>query len=94
MPTKHLAEIKRIEEKLTGFNKAINEFQLSNTRLIQDLVLVIRKPGWTTIADIAFVNTHIDSMMGQLKNLNEQLNGFVQAAKLVETTKERIGMLN
>jgi hypothetical protein len=90
MPVKHLEEIKKIDKKATAFIKAVNEANNGNTKLINEFLLKIHQPGWTTIADIGFVNTHLDSLMGQLKNMNEQIAGFTKAASLVAFSKEPV----
>jgi hypothetical protein len=87
-------ETKRLEKRITEFSNAVAEAREGNTKLIQELLLHIHKPGWTTVADIAFVHTHLDSLQNQLKNINEQLSAFVKAARLVEMSKEKEGVLN
>jgi len=87
-------ETKRLEKRITEFSTALAEAQTGNTKLIQELLLYIHKPGWTTVADIAFVHSHIDSLQNQLRNINEQMNAFIKASRLVEFSKEKEGVLN
>jgi hypothetical protein len=84
MPFNHAEEIKKLDQKTSLLQKAINEAHHGNTKAFEEFLILIHRPGWTTIADIAFVNSHIDSIMNQVRNLNEQVAGFIKAAKLVE----------
>ena len=87
MPFNHNEEIKKLDKKTSLLQHAINEAHHGNTEAMKEFLIQLHKPGWTTIADVAFVNSHIDSLMNQVKNLNEQLTGFVKASKLVEAKK-------
>ena len=87
MPFHHAEEIKRLDKKTSLLRNAINEAHHGHTKALEEFLILIHRPGWTTPVEIAFVNSHIDSITNQVKNLNEQLTGFMKAAKMVEVNK-------
>jgi hypothetical protein len=53
MPEKSVAQI---EQRLAALKKDIQ--QLSNANVYDQLVQIIHKPGWTTVAEARFFETH------------------------------------
>ena len=44
---------------------------LADDKDLQELILIIHKPGWTSIAEATLVNGVIDSILAQTKNVIE-----------------------
>ncbi len=84
MKNNHLGEIELIGKKTSQLIEAINEAKRGNSKKLEELLITIKHPGWTTIADIAFVKSHLDALLRQQKNINAQLDEFVHAASMVE----------
>ena len=49
----------------------------------KDLLLIIRKPGWTSIAELAYTNAMLDSAALQLRGLEATMSGLKGAAAKV-----------
>lgn len=74
MPNGHKVDIKRLEKKVTDLSNALAK--LSSADDFKKLILILRRPGWTTPAEFAFALAIVDSMnaqAGQLGALKGQL---------------------
>jgi|GEM_PF-6747488 len=49
----------------------------------QDLLMIIRKPGWTTLAELAFTHALLESAEVQVAGLQATMAGLKNAAKQV-----------
>ena len=49
----------------------------------QDLLIIIRKPGWTTPAELMFTNAMLDTVELQVQGLQATMAGLKNAAKQV-----------
>jgi len=50
---------------------------------LDELLKIIHRPGWTTLAELAFVRTGLESIRAQTAQLNALTEGLVGAAKQV-----------
>ena len=55
---------------------------LSNSLSLDELI-IIHRPGWTTPAELAFVNAGLDSIDAQMKQLSALTQGLINSARLV-----------
>ncbi len=60
---------------------------LANTDELDELWRIIHNPGWTSIAELAFVVNGLESARAQTQQLATLKQGLVKAAKLVGTTR-------
>jgi len=56
---------------------------LSNSLSLDELMNIIHRPGWTTPAELAFVNAGLDSIDAQMKQLSALTQGLINSARLV-----------
>jgi hypothetical protein len=78
------------KHELTQLEARIKSVQTSHTALsnslsLNELLNIIHRPGWTTPAELAFVNAGLDSIDAQIKQLNTLTQGLINSAKLVGT---------
>lgn len=79
MDKQHIANF---ESQIKEFNNCLR--QLTGGDSLDGLIKVIHKPGWTTIADIAFVGGILDSMVSQARALNFLKQVLLSGASKVE----------
>jgi hypothetical protein len=77
------------KQQIANFESQIKEFnnnlrQLTGGDSLDGLIKVIHQPGWTTIADIAFVGGILDSMVSQARTLNSLKQVLLSGASKVE----------
>jgi hypothetical protein len=74
-------ELARLDKKITALSKALAN--LGKGTDAKDLLLIIRKPGWTTIAELALVNVALDAALQQTRGLQGMLGDLRGAAAKV-----------
>jgi hypothetical protein len=67
MPTGHKIDIKRLEKKVTDLSDALAK--LGSKDDFKKLILILRRPGWTTPAEFIFASGIVDSMTAQVNAL-------------------------
>jgi len=75
-------QIATFESQIKEFNNSLR--QLMGGDSLDGLMKVIHQPGWTTIADIAFVGGILDSMVSQARALNSLKQVLLSGASKVE----------
>ena len=85
MPDK--AELRRLEKRITALSSALA--QLGRGTDLRKLIMVIRKPGWTTPAELRFANALIDGMLGQTAALAASKSALLQASAAVKPQVSR-----
>lgn len=58
--------------------------QLSGGNSVEDMISVIHRPGWTTIAEVAFFTAIVDSMVAHTKALATLKQALFSGAAKVE----------
>ena len=58
---------------------------LADTSELDELLLVIHRPGWTTLAEVGLVLTALESINVQTAQLNSLRQGLLAAANKVST---------
>ena len=71
-----------IETKLKELHASIQH--LAGGETVDSMVSVIHKPGWTTIAEVAFFTGIVDSMTAHAKALSSLKQTLLSAAAKVE----------
>jgi hypothetical protein len=74
-------DLAKLNKRVSALSNALAKLG-KGTDLV-DLLLIIKKPGWTTPAELAFTNALLGSAEVQLGALAETLSGLKGAAKLV-----------
>ena len=80
MPS-HDDHVKLLDKKITDLSDALAH--LGKGTDLKELLRIIRFPGYTTPAELAFSVAILDTMQVQVKALTELNTQFVAAAKLV-----------
>jgi hypothetical protein len=80
MPS-HDDHVKLLDKKITDLSDALAH--LGKGTDLKELLRIIRFPGYTTPAELAFSVAILDTMQVQVKALTELNTHFVAAAKLV-----------
>ena len=74
-------ELAQLEGAIQGLKTA--HATLGSGDSLDELLKIIHRPGWTSIAELAFVRTGLESIRAQTAQLTELTNGLLAAAKLV-----------
>ena len=83
MPRGH--DIKGLEKKVDALSNALAK--LSSAEDFRELILILRRPGWTTPAEFIFASSIIDSMTAQVKTLTQLKTSFLKGSKAVVVSK-------
>jgi hypothetical protein len=75
-------ELERIEKQIKELHATLKS--LDDGAGFEKLSHVIRKPWWTTVAEVAFVTGILDSMLGQAKNMSRLKQALFAGAEKVE----------
>jgi hypothetical protein len=68
------AKIRRMDENLS---------KLHSARHAQELLRVIHKPGWTTVAEAALVHALVDSLNAHMDSMHRAHDALLSAARQV-----------
>jgi hypothetical protein len=71
-----------IEKKISALSDALAH--LGKGTSLRDLILIIKQPGWTTPAELAFAVGMLDAMSVHAKALDTLGKQLVKAGKLVK----------
>jgi len=74
-------DIGALEKKVTDLSNALAH--LSSADDFKKLILILRRPGWTTPAEFIFAAAAIDSMLAQTKALTAQKQELLKGAEAV-----------
>jgi hypothetical protein len=76
-------DIAAIETKLRAIERSVGT--LTEGRYVQQLLPIIKQPGWTSIAEAMLVNALLDQMQNQIEALHRSCETLLAAAKKVGT---------
>ena len=76
-------DLAKLDKKVTALSKALAN--LGRGTDLKELIRIIRNPGWTTPAELAFTVAILDSMQGQVAQLSKLSGALVRSAKRVST---------
>ena len=74
-------QLDKLDKKITALSDALAKLGRGTT--LQDLLKIIRKPGWTTPAELAFANTIVDALAVQVGALDKLAANLTRSAALV-----------
>ena len=72
-----------LEKKITTLSKALANLGKGGEKDLRELLLIIKKPGWTTIAELGFTIGMLDVMNQQVKLLGSVKSALLKTAKQV-----------
>lgn len=75
----------KLEKQISALSDALAN--LNSADDLRKLILLIRKPGWTTPAEFTFASGLVDSMLAQTKVLNQMKETLLRGSDAV-TLKE------
>lgn len=70
-----------LEGKIHDLNHAIGK--VHEAKHAELLIGIIRRPGWTTIAENELVQAHLDNLHSQVSGLHKSLDSLTKAAEKV-----------
>jgi len=79
MANTHKTSLTKLEKKLKGFNNAFGK--LGNGDDVQEMLKIIHKPGWTTIAELTFVHGLVDSMHAHVEAISALKSALLSGSK-------------
>jgi single-stranded DNA-specific DHH superfamily exonuclease len=78
-------QLGQLESRIQALKSSLSN--IGDTSDVQELFAVIHNPGWTTLAEIAFVGTILDSMEQQTRNLILLRKGLLSGAKAIRAAQ-------
>jgi len=80
MPQENIA---KMEQRLNALKK--DSQALTNANVYDQLLQIIHKPGWTTVAESLFLENTLDLISAQMQSLTRAQQGLLEAANAVGT---------
>ena len=77
----HRLDLRKFEKSITALSDALAH--LGKGTSLRDLILIIRKPGWTTPAELAFASSIVETMTAQLTQLERLQTNLLKASRMV-----------
>ena len=77
----HKLEIRKFEKSITALSDALAH--LGKGTDLRDLIMIIRKPGWTTPAELLYATSIVDAMSAQVATLERLQTNLLRASKMV-----------
>jgi hypothetical protein len=74
-------DVADLEVKIRRMDENVSK--LHSARHAQELLRVIHKPGWTTVAEAALVNAMVDSLLMHMDNVHRAHDTLLSAARQV-----------
>jgi hypothetical protein len=72
-------DIAAMDRKLQNIRKSLAE--LTACRYPDELMLIVRRPGFTTVAEAMLIQTALDYMHSQIEALRRSCDGLLAAAR-------------
>ncbi len=76
-------DIAAIETKLRAIERTVGS--LAEGGYVQQLLPIIKQPGWTTVAEAMLTHAMLDHMQSQVEALHRSCEALLAAAKKVGT---------
>lgn len=74
-------DIKALEKKVSALSNALAK--LSSQEEFKELILILRRPGWTTPAELIFFNTITDAMTTHVATLAKMKAGLLKGSSRI-----------
>jgi hypothetical protein len=78
----HAQSITSLETKVKALSAHLKA--LANTSDLEELLVMIHRPGWTTVAELALVSGIVDSIQGHVNNLAELRKTLLSGSRAVK----------
>lgn len=75
------ADIKRLEKKVTDLSNALA--RLGKGEDLKQLLIILRRPGWTTLAELIFASAILDSLQANVKALDSLKSKLLKGSAAV-----------
>jgi len=83
-------DIAKLDKNIRGVRQAIVDLNhVFDSDSSEELLKIIRRPGWTTPAEYLLTNAYLESVLETVRNVKQQIGVVVQASK--EIASERVG---
>jgi hypothetical protein len=80
--TQHDAKIKALEGRLNQLSDKLASFN-SHAQQISELVPVIHRPGWTTLAEVTLVNGLVEAMIKHTEVIADLHSTLIRGSQAV-----------
>jgi hypothetical protein len=77
----HRVDLKRLEKSITALSDALAH--LGRGTSLRELILIIKRPGWTTPAEFAFASSIVENMTSQVATLERLQADLLKASQMV-----------
>jgi hypothetical protein len=81
MSQEHQKHIEKLEKHIEELSHDLTK--LGNTEDLENLRLIIHRPGWTTLPEIAFASGIVESLHAQTKALAQLMSTLIKASESV-----------
>jgi hypothetical protein len=78
-------DLRRLERQVTDLSNALA--RLADEKDWKELILIIKRPGWTTPAEFTLVSGMMDSLLAHAKALAAQKTALLAGSREVATRK-------
>lgn len=78
-------DVPSLEAKLRNLGRSLE--QLASEKHAEQLIPIIHRPGWTTVAEALFVHGMLDHLQAQVDDLTRAYDSLVSAAREVGPTR-------
>jgi hypothetical protein len=82
MANLHRADISNLGKRIDTLSDALARLKSAE---LKQLLLIIRRPGWTTPAELAFASGIVAAMLGQAKALKQLQAVLLKGSRAVNT---------
>jgi hypothetical protein len=77
----HRIDLKKLEKSITALSDALAH--LGKGTSLRELILLMKRPGWTTPAEFLFASSIVENMAAQVANLERLQGDLLKAGQLV-----------
>ena len=81
MTNKHNADVNALEKRVTELSDALAH--LSSADEFKRLIIILKRPGWTTPAEFIFASGIVDSMLAHTSALAKLKSDLVKGSEAV-----------
>ena len=76
-------DLQKLEHALKECSHNLRQLGEHSTPTVEELLVIVRRPGWTTPAEFALVHALADAVRGQARSLLSTIEGLVAGTQLV-----------
>lgn len=83
MPNGHRGDIAKLVRRVNALSALLA--RISRTAEMKELILIFRRPGWTTPAEFRFAQGAVESLTAQANALGQLKTSLLRASRAVST---------